>query len=77
MTRKEGLDGGEWGIVSAMHVGNSTGLTIPSKLRKLLQVKTRDRFVVYYARQGDAALIVYRKTLNDSALKILKAAMKK
>jgi antitoxin component of MazEF toxin-antitoxin module len=71
------LDGGEWGIVSVRKSGNSSALTIPSKLRKLLQLRTRDRFVVYCARHGDAALIVYRKTVNDSVLKVLRAVVKK
>jgi len=76
---KEELDGAEWGIVYAMRAGNSTVLTVPSKLRKLLQLKPRDKFVVCLARprQTHSVLIVYRTTVNDSVLRNLKAAMKK
>ena len=65
------MDGGEWGVVSGLEIGCSLCLTIPFRLRKLLGLKPHDRFVVYYAKQGDAALIIYKKTLNDSVTKIL------
>ena len=74
------LDGAEeWGIVYAMKAGNSTALTVPAKLRKMLQLKPRDKFVVCLARlrQSNSVLIVYKTTVNDSVLRILKAAMKK
>ena len=78
MTKGE-LDGAEWGIVYAMRTGNSTALTVPSRLRKMLQLKPRDKFVVCCAlpRQTNSVLIVFRTTVNDSVLRILKAAMKK
>jgi uncharacterized protein (DUF2237 family) len=76
---KRELDGAEWGIVYAMRAGNSTVLSIPAKLRKMLQLKPRDKFVVCLARlrQTDCVLIVYRTAVSDSVLRNLKAAMKK
>jgi antitoxin component of MazEF toxin-antitoxin module len=74
---KRELDGAEWGMVYARQAGNSKVLTIPSELQKLLQLKPRDKFVVYCARQANSVLIVYRKAVNDSVLDILKAAVKK
>jgi hypothetical protein len=73
------LDGAEWGIIYAMRTGNSTVLTVPSKLRRLLQLKPRDKCVVSLAlpRQTNYVFIVYRTTVSDPVLRNLKAAMKK